>query len=662
MAGFGEEKSSKKNKNNNKPERKIQMGGDTLFRSAINHHKRGDLVNAEKDYREAIKTGYSQHRVFSNLGVICKNSGRSEEAILLYKKAIEISPNQPAAYNNLGNLHFTLGNFEDAAAFSSKSLELQPNNHEALITLGWSHKELGNLDQALTSTLKSLELEPDNPTALMNLGGIYKELGNLDQALASTHKSLELKPDNPSAHSNMACIYQDLGNLDQARVSILKSLELKPDDQKNLMLLADIYKDLERSKDAKETVNQVLRATTKDSQIVTYILDFYDSTNEQDLFEEAIFDLKRTLPNNSFRLAMYEARALFRRKKYKESWAKLPTLNSSSNELSDNFSILRYHAFRGQIAEKNNHYDEAYYSFEMSQKNPKYKSINHKKVHLRIEKYIILSKKLAEDRARSNFSDQAQSDSNPVFLIGFPRSGTTLLDTVLRSHPDIEVVEEKDPLAHTETSAVRKLQRQISNFNSLKEEDLNILREIYRARIRFYSKGTNKLIIDKLPLHTISIPLINLLFPNSKIIFALRHPCDSILSCFQQTFKPNAAMASFTTLERSIDLYDKVMTGWIKYNENLSIDYTISKYEDLLDNFDESVLKVLKHLNLTWDNNVREYRNTAMNRVSINTPSSSQVVQPLYKSSVGRWKNYQKHFAKHMEKLNPWIDHFGYQA
>ena len=120
-------------------------------------------------------------------------------------------------------------------------------------------------------------------------------------------------------------------------------------------------------------------------------------------------------------------------------------------------------------------------------------------------------------------------------------------------------------------------------------------------------------------------------------------------------------MANFTTLEKSVDFYDKVMTGWGNYNEDLNIDYTISKYEDLIEDFDESILKVLKHLNLTWDNSVRDYRNTAMNRVFIKTPSSSQVVQPLYKTSVGRWKKYEKHFAKHMEKLYPWIDHFGYQ-
>ena len=117
----------------------------------------------------------------------------------------------------------------------------------------------------------------------------------------------------------------------------------------------------------------------------------------------------------------------------------------------------------------------------------------------------------------------------------------------------MEVIEEKDPLHLTEMLGINNLKRQISNFNSLKENDLNSMRKAYNSRLKFHSKETDKLIVDKLPLHTVAIPLINLLFPNAKVIFALRHPCDSILSCFQQVFKPNTAMANFTTLDRSVE-------------------------------------------------------------------------------------------------------------
>ena len=156
------------------------------------------------------------------------------------------------------------------------------------------------------------------------------------------------------------------------------------------------------------------------------------------------------MPSIKFLAEMYEARVLFRRKEYEESWAKLPTLDSASKELKGYFSIAKYHKFRAQIAEKNNQYDDAYYSFQASQIDPRYNSINHKKEHDRINEYIALSENMSKDRASIDRSNQTQSYSHPVFLIGFPRSGTTLLDTILRSHPDIEVLEEKDASALTE--------------------------------------------------------------------------------------------------------------------------------------------------------------------------------------------------------------------
>ncbi len=240
MTGFG--KQSEKEKNNFP--RRSKVSGEALHKKALDHHIRGDLVNAEKAYREAISNGYLHQGVFSNLGVIYKNSGRPAEAIILYKKAIEASPNHPDAYSNLGNLYKDLGNLDQALDSTLKSLELKPDNPDAHMSLGGIYKALGNLDQALDSTLKSLELKPDNHEAHMNLGSIYTDLGNPDQALVSTLKSLEINPDNHEAHMNLGGIYKDLGNLDQALASTLKSLELKPDNPDTQLNLANIYKDL----------------------------------------------------------------------------------------------------------------------------------------------------------------------------------------------------------------------------------------------------------------------------------------------------------------------------------------------------------------------------------------------------------------------------------
>ena len=222
MAGFGK-KSEKRNK---KSQAENRAHGEALYKNALDHHIQGDLINAEKAYKEAISTGYLNEILFSNLGVICKNSGRPEEAIILYKKAIEQNHNYPDAYSNLGNLYKDLGNLAQALAFTLKSVELNPNNPYAHFNLGGIYKDLGNLDQALASTRKSLELDPNNPTAHMNLGGIYKELGNLDQALTSTLKSLELKPDNPDAHITLGSIYFERNEYKKAEEEVSLAINL----------------------------------------------------------------------------------------------------------------------------------------------------------------------------------------------------------------------------------------------------------------------------------------------------------------------------------------------------------------------------------------------------------------------------------------------------
>ena len=186
MAGFGEQKEKKKKK----PHQKPPMNGESLLKKAINYHMQGELIYAEKAYRAAIDSGLLNAALFSNLGIICQTSQRTEEAISLYKKAIQINPYHPDAYTNLGGLY----------------------------------KDLGNFDQALATTLKSLELKPDNPDALINLGGIYMGLGNLDQAVASTLKSLELKPDNPVALTNLFNSYGE-GDLPVLKSTARRALE-----------------------------------------------------------------------------------------------------------------------------------------------------------------------------------------------------------------------------------------------------------------------------------------------------------------------------------------------------------------------------------------------------------------------------------------------------
>ena len=236
-----------------------------------------------------------------------------------------------------------------------------------------------------------------------------------------------------------------------------------------------------------------------------------------------------------------------------------------------------------------------------------------------------------------------------------------MLDTILRSHPEIDVVEEKPLINSVEQVIKSKFKYSLDELHKLNEKDLEILRNHYLEILHNNCENKNaKILIDKFPFQTVCLPLINLLFPNSKIIFTHRNPYDTVLSCFQQAFEPNNAMSNFRSIDSASLIYDQTMNIWLDYKKNLKMNFITSKYEDLIVDFDNHILKILDFLNISWDENIKNYRKTAHKRGKINTPSSSQVVQPIYNSSIGKWKNYEKYFKNSNQYLVKWKTHFKY--
>jgi hypothetical protein len=162
-------------------------------------------------------------------------------------------------------------------------------------------------------------------------------------------------------------------------------------------------------------------------------------------------------------------------------------------------------------------------------------------------------------------------------------------------------------------------------------------------------------------LNTIDIGLIHRLFPDARIILALRHPCDVVLSGFMQPFQPNAAMIHFATLADTARFYAQVMELWQAYRAVLPLDVAVIRYEDLVADVAGEARRLLDFLNLPWDDAVLQYAEHARSR-AIATPSYHQVVQPIYRRSVGRWRNYGFAFADILPVLVPALAAFGYDA
>jgi hypothetical protein len=244
---------------------------------------------------------------------------------------------------------------------------------------------------------------------------------------------------------------------------------------------------------------------------------------------------------------------------------------------------------------------------------------------------------------------------DPVFLIGFPRSGTTLLDQILSSHSGIVCLEESEHFGDALSDVITERGRALAP-GSLSEDDLARVRESYWRRV---DAPTGAIVVDKFPLNIVVLPLIKRVFPNAKIIFALRDPRDVVLSCFQQRFTINAAMAQFLELQWAGAYYDQVMGLFELCRARLGLDLHQVRYEDVVADLRARRGGLCAFLGVGFEPAMLDYRSTALKR-DIATPSARQVIEPLYKRSVERWRRYEEELRPVLPMLAPWAQRYGY--
>lgn len=245
---------------------------------------------------------------------------------------------------------------------------------------------------------------------------------------------------------------------------------------------------------------------------------------------------------------------------------------------------------------------------------------------------------------------------SPAFLVGFPRSGTTLLDTFLMGHPDTQVLEEFHMLGEAE-----KLLGHVANLPDRTAAQLEQARRAYCAELdRHVEPGFQGLVVDKLPLNMLGLPMIYSLFPDAKVIFAQRHPCDVVLSGFMQSFVMNDAMACLLDIEDAADLYDVAMDVWTRSREALPAQVQTLVYEELVVDPEAALRPLVGFLGLKWHEELLDHRSTAKRRGAIITPSYGQVTEPLDRRPSGRWRRYAEQLEPVLPVLLPWADRLGY--
>lgn len=597
----------------------------TQLDALIAHYRQGRL-------NDVLERGIALARQFPNnplipniLGAAYAEMERSEDAIASFTKALEIDPGFFLAHNNLGAALAARGRHEEAIACYAEALKLKPDYAEAHNNLGNALRNLDRHGEALVSYTRALEIRPDFAEAHSNLGATLGGIGRQAEAISHYARALKLRPDNAEMHNSLGVALNGLGRHEEAIASYREALRVRPDLSEAFHNLCELLEKAHRIDELKSAVSVAQTDCGSDAPQVRYWLAELasrakrhpDARDHLEAIEQQRLPLKIRLKRSELLSKTYD---------------RLDQFDLAFSQFAEtNRLAAEWQSFRD--------YDAASYVDE-----------------------VLGLKKSWTEASQIDWApaSPAGSEVSLAFMVGFPRSGTTLLDTVLRSHPNIDVVEEMPMLERVKTELGSP--STFAALNALNPDRILRLRAIYLDELRrqFGGESSDRLVVDKLPLNLVHAGLIHRIFPEAKFILALRHPCDCVLSCFMQNFRLNDAMANFLDLEQGARLYDLVMTVWKQYQQKLGLDVGCLKYEELVLDLRSATEPLLGFLGLQWDENLLNYRETALSRGRINTPSYNQVTQKLYTQASARWENYRSHMAPVLPILEPWSAEWGY--
>ena len=621
----------------------------------------GELDKAVGNCQRAVRIDPGHAQAHNNLGNALADQGRLDKAVASFRRALEIQPQDLEALNNLGNALRRQGKLDEATDCYRRALEIQPHFGKALNNLGNILRSQGKPDEAEDHYRRALEINPRSNIALNNLGTVLESQGKLDEAESCYRRALEVAPEYVDALNNLGNILTNRGELDEAETCYRRALSIDPNR-------ADCYNGLggvfQRRRMSDEAISCYHRALEIQPDYVDALANLAGLLEKLNRLEEAAQSAARCLrlaPDHPL-ANLVTAACEHREGRFREGIERLerlqPFVPSHSNMAKDiQFQLGRLHDRTGSTRKAFACFTEAN---RLAMQEFGREAVEGKQRYLQMIASFgdVFTKDWVDSWSPTPPFEEAET---PVFLVGFPRSGTTLLDVILDSHPRIQTLAEK-PTVHALEEGARRLPGEYpQSIADLTPSMIESLRNAYfRAVDDFLDRQPGKVLVDKHPLNMAAVGLILRFFGNAKFIVAIRHPCDVCLSCFMQNFKLNNAMANFFALEDAATLYDKVIRLWRQYVGTLPHAYHLVKYEDLVDDFEGETRRLLRFLGVDWDDSVRHYGDHARQKDWIHTPSYQQVVEPIYKRASGRWQRYAEYIEPVMDLLKPHVEYFGY--
>jgi tetratricopeptide (TPR) repeat protein len=603
---------------------------------ALQHHQAGRLPAAEQMYRQILSVDPNQADAVHLLGVIAHQVGKHEIAVEYIGRAIELMGNEAHLHNNLGEAYRALRRLTEAVACYRRALELNPDYPDAHNNLGATFKDLGKLDEAITCHRRALQLKRDFAEAHNNLGNVLKDQGKLDEAVASYRRSLELKPDNAAAHINLGNVLKDQGMVDEAVVCYHRALRLRPNFAEAHNSLGNALSEQRRPDEAIVCYRRALELESDHADahnnLGRVLKELGDLQGAEDSVRAALRHNARFAP------AHFQLAELLGAKLPDNDLAALrrlleDTKLTGANRFLLHFGLAQVLDARGEYAGAAEQLERGN-ALQLSERRRSGQVYDPKEHELFVSRMIKACTEDFFERVRGSGLESRL----PVFVFGLPRSGTTLIEQILASHPSVYGAGEL-PLGQQTFRTVSRIlgltESSVDCLPHLHAVAIRQLAEQHDARLRALTCKPAEKIVDKLPDNYLYLGLLAALFPQAVFIHCRRDARDVAVSCWMTHFVKILWANDRQHIASRFQQYQRIMEHWRKV---LPVPLLEVDYEDTVANPEGVARKLVTSCGLTWEPACLEFHKA---KRPIRTASVVQARRAVFRTSVGRWKHYE---------------------
>lgn len=576
-----------------------------LARIALREHR---PQQAEQYARQSVDQDPGCVQCWNEYGTVLATRGKLYEAISAFFQALDLDPDNTFSHTCLGRCYQQTGDYRAAIEHTRKAWELAPDDPEPLWRLSTLHYLAGEYDQTIDVLQEFLRRRPDSPMAHYNLGAVYARLQRYDDAIASYEEAVRLNPGHAEAHKELANALALSGAPRQGLPYVKRAIELKPDFSDAHKLLGRLLSTVGEKEQAEQATRRCLALDPENADAYLLLAEITRRSGvDEDIHAmERLSESPDTAPADRMRLGFALGRA----------YEDLEEFDRAFNHFATANGILR-----------------SSYDYDVDD----------------FRRFIERTVEVFDDALIQRLSNAGPTDRTPVFILGMPRSGTSLVEQILSAHPAVygageQYLIERISQGMGSPGPGGEMVEYPEVLRDLDRADLAGLGRSYLDDIRSLSAESAR-ICDKMPHNFRFTGLIRLMLPGARIIHCVRDPVDTCLSCYKSLFQGHLYAQDLTELGRYYRLYERLMGFWRDTFPGAV--YEVS-YESLVEDPPQAIRALLEFCELDWDSACLDFHRSDR---PVMTLSQQQVRRPIYKSAVGFWKRYARHLQPLLKAL-----------